>query len=207
MRAYLFMNLEPASANSSLRQEYCVCPSCHSMAPAKRKATSSASERPPTKKFLRDRQLIVEGLPQRITKTQLSDFFLPYKIVDEVNIEVLQGATSRRTQTVTLARPNGLREAREVVSRLFGSDVNGCRVSIRLFGKLAHLSTTVPGTESTKTSFENEDTAQCQSRPTRRSIRASTRNSLISSSSEQLCQNSSLTRLSHRPCRKGEGRV
>jgi hypothetical protein len=61
------------------------------MAPAKRKATSSPSERPPTKKFLRDRQLIVEGLPQGITKTQLSDSFLPYKIVDDANLEVFAG--------------------------------------------------------------------------------------------------------------------
>jgi hypothetical protein len=90
------------------------------------------------------------------------------------------------TLIVTLAKPNGLREAREVVSRLSGSDVNGCRVSIRLFGKPTHLSTTVPGTESTETSFENEDAAQCQSQTTRRSIRASTRNSFLSSSSEQL---------------------
>jgi hypothetical protein len=154
------------------------------MAPAKRKATGSPSERPLAKKFLRDRQLTVEGLPQGITKTQLSDFFLPYKIVDDANLEVLQGETSRRTLTVTLAKPNGLRETREVVSRLSGSDVNGCRVSIRLFRKPAHLSTTVPGTESTKTSLENEDEAQCQSRTTRRSIWASTRNSFISSSSE-----------------------
>jgi hypothetical protein len=72
----------------------------------------------------------------------------------------LQGETSRRTLTFTLAKPNGLREAREVVSKLSRSDVNGCSVSIRLFGKPAHLSTTVPGTESTETSFENEDAAQ-----------------------------------------------
>jgi hypothetical protein len=99
------------------------------MAPAKRNATGRPSKRSPTKKFLRDRQLIVEGLPQGITKTQLADFFLSYKIVDDANLEVLRGETACRTLTVTLAKPNGLRGAREVVSRLSGSDVNGCRVS------------------------------------------------------------------------------
>jgi hypothetical protein len=107
------------------------------MTPKKRKTTKNSDIRGPrpAKRHATGRQFIVEDVVAGTTRQMLMEFFKPHDIVDEVNIQALEEGSSRRTALVTLAKPNGVDEAQDIISRLSGTFLNGKQVSIRMLGK------------------------------------------------------------------------
>lgn len=107
----------------------------------------------------------------------LKEFFKPYEIVDEVNIQALEEGTSRRTALVTLAKPRDVEEAQDIISRFSGIVLNGNKVSIRLFGRPLISSTALAEADSALPECDNVLNSQVN--PNRRVIRARTKTAAL----------------------------